>query len=227
MPGTILHGRPLAEVKADLFRALAHPARIRVLEVLVEGEHSVERPAAARRHRVVAPVAAAGRAPTRGPRHDPQGRLAGAVRHPRPRDDRAAGVRSTAAHQLTVGIAGPARRSAGRTASVSRPRPRPSPTTGSTASRLGLVADGGCAARAGPGHLPAARAGLRRGAQRVARGRPGRPHGGRRRAAPGPGVRHHHGPRGGGRPHHGHRRGARGGHPRWFGRPGVRTDRVR
>jgi len=33
--------RPLSEIKADLFRALAHPARIRVLEVLSEGERSV------------------------------------------------------------------------------------------------------------------------------------------------------------------------------------------
>ncbi|MDY7105153.1 MAG: metalloregulator ArsR/SmtB family transcription factor [Actinomycetota bacterium] len=32
---------PLSEVKADLFKALAHPARIRALEVLVEGEHTV------------------------------------------------------------------------------------------------------------------------------------------------------------------------------------------
>src|SRR4051794_10879742 len=32
---------PLSEVKAELFRALAHPARVRVLEVLVEGERSV------------------------------------------------------------------------------------------------------------------------------------------------------------------------------------------
>src|SRR6187399_2283395 len=39
--GVVLQGRPLAEVKADLFRALAHPARIRVLEVLADGEHSV------------------------------------------------------------------------------------------------------------------------------------------------------------------------------------------
>lgn len=31
----------IAAAKADLFRALAHPIRIRVLEVLVEGEHSV------------------------------------------------------------------------------------------------------------------------------------------------------------------------------------------
>ncbi len=33
--------RPLAEIKADLFKALAHPARVRALEVLVEGEHTV------------------------------------------------------------------------------------------------------------------------------------------------------------------------------------------
>lgn len=33
--------QPISEIKADLFRALAHPARIRVLEVLVEGERSV------------------------------------------------------------------------------------------------------------------------------------------------------------------------------------------
>ena len=33
--------RPLAEVKADLFKALAHPARVRALELLAEGEHSV------------------------------------------------------------------------------------------------------------------------------------------------------------------------------------------
>ncbi|MGE3590797.1 MAG: ArsR/SmtB family transcription factor [Ilumatobacteraceae bacterium] len=32
---------PLSEVKADLFKALAHPARIRVLEVLSDGESSV------------------------------------------------------------------------------------------------------------------------------------------------------------------------------------------
>ena len=32
---------PISEVKADLFKALAHPARIRILEVLTEGEHSV------------------------------------------------------------------------------------------------------------------------------------------------------------------------------------------
>lgn len=32
---------PLSEVKAELFRALAHPARIRALEVLSDGERSV------------------------------------------------------------------------------------------------------------------------------------------------------------------------------------------
>lgn len=33
--------RPLSEVKAELFKALAHPARIRALELLVAGELSV------------------------------------------------------------------------------------------------------------------------------------------------------------------------------------------
>lgn len=33
--------RPISEIKAELFRALAHPARIRVLEVLSDGERSV------------------------------------------------------------------------------------------------------------------------------------------------------------------------------------------
>ena len=32
---------PISELKAELFRALAHPARIRALEVLVDGERSV------------------------------------------------------------------------------------------------------------------------------------------------------------------------------------------
>jgi ArsR family transcriptional regulator len=32
---------PISEVKAELFKALAHPARIRVLEILAEGERSV------------------------------------------------------------------------------------------------------------------------------------------------------------------------------------------
>lgn len=36
-----MENRPLAEVKAELFKALGHPARVRILEVLVEGEHTV------------------------------------------------------------------------------------------------------------------------------------------------------------------------------------------
>lgn len=34
-------GRPIAEAKAELFKALSHPARVRVLEVLAEGERTV------------------------------------------------------------------------------------------------------------------------------------------------------------------------------------------
>lgn len=34
-------GRPVAEAKADLFKALAHPARVRVLELLAERAHTV------------------------------------------------------------------------------------------------------------------------------------------------------------------------------------------
>jgi DNA-binding transcriptional ArsR family regulator len=33
--------RPISEIKAELFRALAHPARVRVLELLAESELSV------------------------------------------------------------------------------------------------------------------------------------------------------------------------------------------
>jgi ArsR family transcriptional regulator len=33
--------QPVSEVKAELFKALGHPARVRVLEVLAEGERSV------------------------------------------------------------------------------------------------------------------------------------------------------------------------------------------
>jgi DNA-binding transcriptional ArsR family regulator len=33
--------RPISELKADLFRSLAHPARIRIIEVLSSGERSV------------------------------------------------------------------------------------------------------------------------------------------------------------------------------------------
>lgn len=32
---------PISEVKAELFKALAHPARVRILEVLTDGERSV------------------------------------------------------------------------------------------------------------------------------------------------------------------------------------------
>jgi DNA-binding transcriptional ArsR family regulator len=34
-------GRPITEAKADLFKALAHPARVRVLELLAEREHTI------------------------------------------------------------------------------------------------------------------------------------------------------------------------------------------
>lgn len=34
-------GRPVAEAKADLFKALAHPGRVRILELLAEGERTV------------------------------------------------------------------------------------------------------------------------------------------------------------------------------------------
>ena len=33
--------RPLSEIKAELFKALGHPGRVRILEVLSDGEHSV------------------------------------------------------------------------------------------------------------------------------------------------------------------------------------------
>jgi ArsR family transcriptional regulator len=33
--------RPLSEIKAELFKALANPARVRVLEVLADGEQTV------------------------------------------------------------------------------------------------------------------------------------------------------------------------------------------
>jgi len=33
--------RPISELKAELFKALAHPARVRVLELLAEGERTV------------------------------------------------------------------------------------------------------------------------------------------------------------------------------------------
>ena len=34
-------GRPLAEAKSDLFKALAHPARVRVLELLAERDRTI------------------------------------------------------------------------------------------------------------------------------------------------------------------------------------------
>ena len=33
--------RPLSEIKAELFKALAHPGRIRILEILRDGDRSV------------------------------------------------------------------------------------------------------------------------------------------------------------------------------------------
>ena len=33
--------RPISQIKAELFKALAHPARIRILEVLTVGDHAV------------------------------------------------------------------------------------------------------------------------------------------------------------------------------------------
>ena len=33
--------RPVSEVKAELFKALGHPARVRALEILTDGERSV------------------------------------------------------------------------------------------------------------------------------------------------------------------------------------------
>lgn len=34
-------GRPITDAEAELFKALAHPARVRVLELLAEREHSM------------------------------------------------------------------------------------------------------------------------------------------------------------------------------------------
>lgn len=41
VPEPPIEHRPLSEVKADLFKALAHPARVRALEVLATGERAV------------------------------------------------------------------------------------------------------------------------------------------------------------------------------------------
>ena len=40
-PGEIVASRPLSEIKAELFRALAHPGRIRILEILRDGGRTV------------------------------------------------------------------------------------------------------------------------------------------------------------------------------------------
>jgi len=39
--GADVVSQPISEIKAELFKALAHPARIRILEVLSEGPRSV------------------------------------------------------------------------------------------------------------------------------------------------------------------------------------------
>jgi ArsR family transcriptional regulator len=39
--GELVASRPLSEIKAELFRALAHPGRVRILEILQDGERSV------------------------------------------------------------------------------------------------------------------------------------------------------------------------------------------
>jgi ArsR family transcriptional regulator len=39
--GPVAVSQPISEIKAELFKALAHPARIRILEVLADGERSV------------------------------------------------------------------------------------------------------------------------------------------------------------------------------------------
>jgi len=37
----VVASRPLSELKAELFKALGHPGRVRILEVLREGERTV------------------------------------------------------------------------------------------------------------------------------------------------------------------------------------------
>jgi ArsR family transcriptional regulator len=39
--GELVASRPLSEIKAELFKALAHPGRVRVLEILRDGERTV------------------------------------------------------------------------------------------------------------------------------------------------------------------------------------------
>lgn len=40
-PVEMVASRPLSEIKAELFKALGHPGRVRILEVLREGERTV------------------------------------------------------------------------------------------------------------------------------------------------------------------------------------------
>ena len=180
---------PISEIKAELFRALAHPARIRVLEVLAEGERSVGEMQPLVGHRVVAPVPAArGAAPGRA-RHDPQGGLVGRLRDPRPagssscsRSRSGCSINSLAETEdlladLRTLTRGGRRRST--TAGHERPRRR-----GRIAGRRG---------RAGRPTAAAAARRLRRAATIVARRRGRRRHRRRRRAAARAGVRHHDG----------------------------------
>src|SRR5690242_11522740 len=39
--GELVASRPLSEIKAELFKALAHPGRVRILEILRDGERAV------------------------------------------------------------------------------------------------------------------------------------------------------------------------------------------
>ncbi|HZN14929.1 MAG TPA: metalloregulator ArsR/SmtB family transcription factor [Acidimicrobiales bacterium] len=39
--GELVGSRPLSEIKGDLFKALGHPGRVRILEVLRDGERPV------------------------------------------------------------------------------------------------------------------------------------------------------------------------------------------
>ena len=71
---------PLYQAKAELFRTLGHPVRIRVLELLQDGPKPVRDLLAADRRRGVQPVAAAGRAAPRRDGHLAPRRLAGHVR---------------------------------------------------------------------------------------------------------------------------------------------------
>ena len=39
--GDVVANRPLSEIKAELFKALGHPGRVRILEVLRDGDRTV------------------------------------------------------------------------------------------------------------------------------------------------------------------------------------------